>query len=258
MKISEALQLQHKKPCVIAFVGAGGKTTCMFRLAEELKEQGRSVLVTTTTKIYYPETRHYDKIIIQSNVEIFFQEVVSAVSDSVIVAAKEFRRETEKLKGFSPGVLDMLVGLGVIDYILVEADGSKRKPIKAPGEHEPVLPSKTDIVVGMTGFDCYNKRIDTDTVFRMNEFCQITGKSEGEAIDKETLLTLVASEKGLFKTTSTAAQRVWLLNKVDDRESLMLAGRVGRRISEQVPSLDIVMITALKQEDPVKKVFRKR
>jgi probable selenium-dependent hydroxylase accessory protein YqeC len=33
---------------VISFVGAGGKTTLMFRLARELAEAGKSVLVTTT------------------------------------------------------------------------------------------------------------------------------------------------------------------------------------------------------------------
>ena len=216
------------------------------------------VLVTTTTNIYYPETWQYDSIIIQPDPKVLFEQMTPVVQGSITVAAKEFRKEIGKLRGFAPEVFNMFSHSGSIDYILVEADGSRHKPVKAPAVNEPVLPMGTDIVIGLTGFDCYGKRIDADTVFRMNEFCKITGKSEGEAIDKETLLTLVASEKGLFKTTPTAAQRVWVLNKVDDRESLMVAERVGRRISEQVPSLDIVMITALKQEDPVKKVFRNR
>ena len=174
MKISEALRLQHKKPCVIAFVGAGGKTTCMFRLARELKDQRRSVLVSTTTNIYYPKTWQYDQLVIQADAEALWKQMTSAAPAAVTVAAKEFRKETEKLKGFSPGVLDMLAHFGFVDYILVEADGSKQKPVKAPAAHEPVLPMNTDIVPGLTGFDCYGKNIDADTVFRINEFCQMS------------------------------------------------------------------------------------
>ena len=40
---------------VISLVGAGGKTSLMFRLAHELSLTGDSVLTTTTTKIYVPE-----------------------------------------------------------------------------------------------------------------------------------------------------------------------------------------------------------
>ncbi len=256
MKISEALQLQDKKPCIIAFIGAGGKTTCMFRLAEELKRQEMKVLVTTTTRIYYPEARLYDRIIIQPDAEVFFKQAASATPGSVTVAAKEFHQESGKLKGFAPEILDRLSRFGLVDYILVEADGSRCKPVKAPGFHEPVLPTKTDSLVGLTGFDCYGKRIDPETVHRISEFCKVTGKSEGKTIDEEALLSLVTSEAGLFKSAPTEARRVWILNKVDDRKSLTIAERVGRYISMHASRLDTVMITALKQDDPVKKVFR--
>ncbi len=227
----------------------------MFRLAEELKKREMKVLVTTTTNIYYPEAWLYDRIVIQPDAEVVFKEAVSAAAGSVTVAAKEFQKESGKLKGFSSGDIDSLSCSGLIDCILVEADGSRRKPVKAPGFHEPVLPTKTDIVVGLTGFDCYGKRIDAATVHRISEFCKVTGKSEGEKIDKDALLSLVTSEAGLFKAAPAEAQKVWILNKVDDRERLTVAERVGRYISVQASRLDTLMITALKQEDPVKAVF---
>ena len=182
--------------------------------------------------------------------------MTAAPSGSVTVAAQEFERETRKLKGFSSGTVDTLSRSGLIDYILVEADGSKGKPVKAPGFHEPVLPTRTDILIGLTGFDCYGKRIETDTVHRISEFCEVTGKSKGETIDQDVLLSLVRSEAGLFKTAPAEAQRIWILNKVDDKERLAVAEKVGRHIFARASRLDAVMITALKQDDPVKALFR--
>ena len=39
---------------VISLVGAGGKTSLMFRLAQELSAEGATVLTTTTTRIFMP------------------------------------------------------------------------------------------------------------------------------------------------------------------------------------------------------------
>ena len=40
---------------VIAFVGAGGKTTLIQKMARELQENGKKVIVTTTTHMYIPD-----------------------------------------------------------------------------------------------------------------------------------------------------------------------------------------------------------
>lgn len=40
---------------VIAFVGAGGKTTLIQKMARELQENGKKVIVTTTTHMYRPD-----------------------------------------------------------------------------------------------------------------------------------------------------------------------------------------------------------
>ena len=255
MKLVEALQLQHKIPCIVTFVGAGGKTTCMFRLAEELKTRGMRVLVTTTTKIWYPEASQYDRIITHSKTEDALEQMMSVAEGTVTVAAKRIVGTTGKLKGFVPEIVDKLLCSGIADYILVEADGSKNKPIKAPAEHEPVLPEKTDILVGLTGFDCYGKMIGSDSVFRVNEFCKMSGKSTGGTVDAEALLSLITSRFGLFKAAPVNARKVWILNKVDTREALMIAEKATKYIFPQATAIDAVVLSALNQKDPIKMTF---
>ena len=54
-KLCDIIEYEKKKARTISVVGAGGKTTLIYRLAEELKEKGLRVLITTTTKMYVPE-----------------------------------------------------------------------------------------------------------------------------------------------------------------------------------------------------------
>ena len=63
MKFFEALDIDLTRNELICFVGAGGKTTSLFRLARELKRCGKSVLVTTTTAIYCPDEGDCDEVI---------------------------------------------------------------------------------------------------------------------------------------------------------------------------------------------------
>ncbi|HEX7593711.1 MAG TPA: hypothetical protein VF429_06025, partial [Anaerolineae bacterium] len=49
MQLSEAFRVRSKE--IVALVGAGGKTTAMFHLADELAAQGKRVVTTTTTRL---------------------------------------------------------------------------------------------------------------------------------------------------------------------------------------------------------------
>ena len=54
MLLTEALQIPPSARCICA-VGAGGKTSLLYELAEEYRQEGQRVLLTTTTKMYLPE-----------------------------------------------------------------------------------------------------------------------------------------------------------------------------------------------------------
>ena len=67
-----------------------------------------------------------------------------------------------KLKGIDREFIDKIYQKHLFDYIVVEADGSKRRPIKAPALYEPVLPRETTRVVGLIGLDALGKSITED------------------------------------------------------------------------------------------------
>lgn len=48
----EGFSIDINKKNVISFVGAGGKTTLIYNMAEELMKLGKNVIITTTTNMF--------------------------------------------------------------------------------------------------------------------------------------------------------------------------------------------------------------
>ncbi|MBU4132886.1 MAG: putative selenium-dependent hydroxylase accessory protein YqeC [Proteobacteria bacterium] len=233
----------------LSFVGGGGKTSLMFALATQLAGQGNSVLVTTTTAIFHPdhEGRHHDGLVLG---EDLFNLVPGA--GQMVVAAKSYDPESRKLKGFSPGLLARVREKKRFDYMLVEADGSRRRPVKAPADHEPVIPGWTDMVIGCIGLDCLGRPMDAKTVHRPEFFAAVTGLMPGDPILADHLVALVASDLGLFKNTLKNMKKMVVFNKADTRDLVQQGQVLAARIRNECPWVDGCHVGCLlNPEDPV-------
>ena len=140
MNISALLEVEKG---VTALIGGGGKTTLMYTMAEELRRRG-TVLVTTSTHIQRPE--QYPTLLTADAAAV----TAALATHGVVCVAGE----TVEGKLCAPALsFDALSALA--DFVLVEADGSKRLPLKAHAPHEPVIPPnarRTVYVVGADGF----------------------------------------------------------------------------------------------------------
>lgn len=207
----EELKERLKKPPVIALVGGGGKTSLMFGLAGAGASRGWSVLVTTTTHLRDPrgETgRRFDRLILAPDSEGLNR------LPGITILASSVESGTGKLKGIDPGLISGSPS-SPFDLILVEADGSKGLPLKAPASHEPCVPASSDLVLGLVGLDALGMTASPATIHRFHEFMGITGIKEGEAVEASHILSLVLSPEGLFKGSPDKARRVLVLNKAD-------------------------------------------
>jgi len=185
--ITEALQLDLPEHAVISVVGAGGKTSLIFAWARELAAAGKSVVITTTTHMYRPERLEEDGI-------------------RIVVSDDPDRPD----KVMAPPV-DVLESLrDTADVVLIEADGSRRMPLKWPGDREPVIPDYTDITVCVAGLSAVGKRTE-DVVFRADELPEAI---KSDTVDVNLLHKILASRSGGQKGVR-GEFRVFL-NQVDD------------------------------------------
>jgi len=212
MLITELLDIDANKGELISIVGGGGKTSIMMLLAKELKASGKRVLITTTTAIYVPGERSIDRLLLGKN---SFKEFIflSSPTDGITAAAKF--SDGVKLKGFDPDFVDSISDLGIFDFIIVEADGSRGAPIKAPAENEPVIPRNTDRIIGMIGLDCVGEKVYSKYVHRSEQFCKITGCSAGDDVSPRMVSRLIKSDNGLFKGAPEGSKKYVFLNKAE-------------------------------------------
>jgi probable selenium-dependent hydroxylase accessory protein YqeC len=95
MQLTEALGVRNSE--VVSLIGAGGKTTTLLHLAKELRDAGKKVLVTTTTKIFKPSKPHVDKLFIVEDLDALLRETANLEPPLIIGAGSQI--EDGKLIG---------------------------------------------------------------------------------------------------------------------------------------------------------------
>lgn len=241
----EALSICPSKRENVSFIGAGGKTTAMFKLAGELKALGKRVLVTTTTAIYYPKDSSIDNIILGTSIK----HINFKGQAEVIVWGTKVNDEG-KLKGVSTEALDEQFNLGKFDYILNEADGSRSKPLKSSAVYEPVVPNSTTKIVGIIGIDALNRPV-CEVVHRPELYTNITGLKENDLVDMNSICIMLFSKEGIFRNTPEMLEKILLINKVDD-DKKRVQGEMLRELiltyKNKRVNLEKVFLTSLKKD----------
>jgi hypothetical protein len=105
--------------------------------------------------------------------------------------------------------------------VLVEADGSRRLPFKAPADHEPVLPDTAAVVLAVAGIDALGAPLSEDFVCRAHVVASLTGTQLGAEVQASTVAQvqrLSVSLRLLSTCACTAATQSpppgWLLPQV--------------------------------------------
>ncbi len=216
-------QLLDVRPGVTALVGAGGKTTAMLTLAEELSKAGRRVIVTTTTHIFPPDAGRYGPVFSPEDTA----GIAAALERTGLAVAAGPLDERGKLTGVSDAQVEGLLELA--EYVLVEADGSRRLPCKTPGDREPALPVKTELVVGVLGLKSLNNPLEA-VCFRAGLAARRLGVEPENPVTPELLARLAAEPWGLAKATE-GRRFVILLNQSDACDPAQLC-RVVQAVKE--------------------------
>ena len=237
---SKLLGVGSKESEVVSFVGAGGKTTALFALSKELRHRKR--LVTTTTAIYEPNPSLWDMMIIRPDL---LNDLGGGVikPDTVTVWGRSLNQEN-KLLGVDLECLSHVYQKKLFDVILVEADGSKRKPIKAPMDHEPVIPEESSAVVGVIGLSALNKPLNDQWVHRVKEFSNIVGAQPETLIKPEHVRRLVIHPDGLFKGTPLGAEKILVLNQADHNGDKILGKEIVEVLKRSNTSINRFIITS--------------
>ncbi len=181
-QLRKALGLKEEK--IICAVGGGGKTSLLFRLGEEYRREGKRVLLTTTTKMALPEK--------YGALDRTGKEIIQQLDrDGFVVAGTTW-------EGIKMSELPLEIYRQVsaeADVVLIEADGSKRLPLKMPREGEPVLPERYDFLVTVLGLTGLNKPLE-EVCHRWELAREALGWQEGRRVTPEDAALLLRTGYG--------------------------------------------------------------
>ena len=236
----------------IAFVGAGGKTTALFQLARELALSGATkgsaveeqpVIVTATTHLHVNQIELADSNWIAQKPEDLAQ-LEDALRGVVLVTGP---LDGDRTKGVDNCMLFWLREF-VQNYripLLIEADGSRQKPLKAPAEHEPAIPEFVETVVVVAGLSGLGKPLTEEHVHRSEIFARLSGLGIGDTVTPEAIVCVLTHPAGGLKNIPSQARRVALLNQADTAELQSLAGKMA---FELLPHYDAVIVASLQPQ----------
>lgn len=229
-KIPEEFNLDQNR--VIAFCGAGGKTSSIHLLEEQLAKQGKNVYLSTTTKIYT-----------QNN----FQRTPNVVRETFLGNALISEYNVGLYSKIDPeGKLtathlsEMMESINNQNLWLVEADGAKHAWLKAPAAHEPVWPKRVDLAVGCFSAHILGRGLQSvedhggyGGVHRQEVMMALTGLSVSQEIDIQAVAKLVNHKSGMFQGLNEEIPRVLLVTQVK-REHLEQLTQLSSLVSMPV------------------------
>ena len=225
---------------VLTLTGGGGKTTLMYRLARELAGQGKRVVCTTSTKIFEPEPGQVSYLVLEDDCERMIDACREETARFGWVAAARARVGNGKLYGFAPEEIDGLFASGAVDWIIVEGDGARMLPLKAPVGNEPVFPASTTHALAVVGLSGVGAPLDEDHVCRCERYSEITGLHLHSAVTVESVARVLDHDQGLLKGAPGGILRLAWLNQAD----LPGAAERGRKIMRSARTMDRVVLGA--------------
>ena len=91
---------------------------------------------------------------------------------------------------------------------LLEADGSRRLPLKAPAPHEPPIPPFVDSVLVVAGLSALGHSLDPEWVYQPDRFAALAGLAPGAPITPEGLVQVLRHPQGGLKNIPAGARRL--------------------------------------------------
>ena len=203
-RIMDALEVDFARKCLVCVVGGGGKTSLLYRLGAEAVKSGKKVILTTTTHMWKPKAIS----LVLNCEEQRTREILDR--EGMVLIGRQDPVNPAKICGVSEAELEKFRNWA--DVVLVEADGARGLPLKAPANWEPVIPEACDLVIGVAGADCMGRPL-REACFRPELAAGLLGIEAERPVTCELLAELLCHPSGTRKEVS-CDYRIFF-NKVD-------------------------------------------
>jgi len=222
----EAFGLRERR--YVHLIGGGGKTTLMFAAARALAGEGRTVLTTTTTRILHPEPGESERVVVGTDAASLAERLRREfATHRHVTAVAPDPAGGRKVGGLPVAVLDVLVDARVAEHVLVEADGSAGRSLKAHADHEPVVSPRADLVIVVVGVDCVGAPMDDAHVHRAELLRERLARPVGALVTADDVAAIVLRRDGYLARVEREAEVIVFVSQAATPPALAEARRLA-------------------------------
>ena len=211
---------------VAAFVGAGGKSGAILAVSGELTQEGMKVLVAPTTKMLSSEADSIGPLVTSEDAGDLRTKTERAFSEAPAVVVGSGMLSKNRIGGVDPDWVGDLAKLA--DVVLIEADGSRRRPIKGTAAHEPAIPDAVTLLVAVGNVHALGTPVDEEHVHRPEIFSDLTGIGHGQSITPRAIA--IALSRGSLARVPQGARTAALITGVEPGRSMSDASVITREL----------------------------
>jgi len=237
---------------LLSIVGGGGKSALLFALGPALGRglPGR-VLLTTTTRIFASQMGRATQSC-ELGDPCFEARLAGETSGLLVIG----RVEGDRATGVGAEFPAQWLARADVQHVIVESDGSRMRPTKAPAEHEPVIAEGSTHLAIVVGIDALDGPI-ASVAHRPERVSALLNLSEQQSLSCEDLARLIGHPMGGLKGAPERAEVIAVINKVEGEAREAQAAEIAEALL-RVPRIGRVICGALEGREPDRWVVFRR
>lgn len=250
MKLQKAFDITPGD--VVAFVGAGGKTSTMVAMGHELAQAGLRVLATTTTRIGVDQL---SLVPFATTLDEGIRHLSLALGENRFVF---LYGDVRGSKAYGPGEewIPRLLDAVDSDVLLIEADGARGLPLKAPKSHEPVIPAETTLVVPIASLSVLGQPLDDEHVYNAEAIDARYGFGLGNRVKSPWVAQVIRDPELGLRGIPGKARVITLLNQTPAQGYLRARARLIGQFILRSPQIQGVALGSVRGVEPIHEVQR--
>jgi len=212
----------------------------MFQLGRELVLQGKRVIISTTTKMAVPSGKE-EWFLLDSGMRSFRESWRESADQPVLcIVGSRLVEGDNKLDAIAMETVRELVGWGNLDYLLLEADGSRGKALKGHAPYEPVIPEDCDTVITVAGIEALGCPLSAEYVHRHEIVMRLLQKTEGAIMNEHDVAALILHREGYLGRSGLRETRI-ILNGISQVSQYRAALSIAEELHEHSKELMVCL-----------------
>jgi probable selenium-dependent hydroxylase accessory protein YqeC len=239
MPIQQLSTFLNVKPSqCVSIMGAGGKSTLMNRLADELIVLGHTVVLTSTTNYHRPAALQSEQILLTRDAPDWREKLrlLARRWNRLLVLHHDLGEAM--VKGIDVAAVRTIHEHVPEAVVIVKTDGARKRWFKAPNRSEPVIPPWSQVCITVVNREILGQPLTEALVHRPERVAELAGLKLGDPITPQAVGTVLTHPDTYAPKIPSGARRVLYIshvrNPADVKQAEMIADWLSRRAVNDV------------------------